>query len=70
MNLIKLKLNMITQKLKNGGQMEDLGRHKNTVQLVRVKKREKPVDPELPCPRGKACSGGKKKRRQKSEADL
>lgn len=41
MNLIKLKLNMITQKLKNGGQMEDLGRHKNTVQLVRVKKKRK-----------------------------
>lgn len=32
--------------------MEDLGRHKNTVQLVRInqKKKKKPVDPELTCP--------------------
>lgn len=31
--------------------MEDLGRHKNTVQLVRInQKKKKPVDPELTCP--------------------
>lgn len=48
----KVKIKYDNTEIKKGGQKEDLGRHKNTGKLVRVsiKKKKKPVDPELTCP--------------------
>lgn len=37
----KVKIKYDNTEIKKGGQMEDLGRHKNTVQLLSINKKKK-----------------------------